>query len=202
MVVTPPATVSGVVGEFNITLCFREANSASANSPDYCPLGLTTVPANTTFPAHTLELGDGGNQLPGPYPAGISTISAGVGVFLRVDRVEMNGSTGWAANSTVLQAQADPGTVTGVSMLPINGGGFYSVQYLVDCVAGFTGVDCNQLESIPIAFLDTMIGKGNSIAYQLVFQVCSLDLWYRFGSRIWGQIDGSHPFKKTAPTLC
>ena len=72
----------------------------------------STVPANTMFPAETLELGEGGggggggggDLLPGPYPvinAGMLTIGAGVGVFLGVVRIDgVNGSTEEVASNT------------------------------------------------------------------------------------------------------
>ena len=140
--VTPVAMVANVIGEFNITLCFREANSPSATSPSHCPLGMTTVPANTVFPDVTLELGDGSDNLPGPYPL----ISPGIGVFLRVEVVDskVNGTSASITNNTILQTPGDPGTDIEITMLPIEGGGVYSVRYRVDCIDGFIGVDCNE----------------------------------------------------------
>ena len=97
------AIVASVPGDFNITLCFREANSSFADSPTFCPLGMTTS-ANTRFPAETLELGEGGDLLPGPYPvinAGMLTIGAGVSVFLGVVRIDgVNGFTEEVASNT------------------------------------------------------------------------------------------------------
>ena len=137
--VTPVAMVANVTGDFNITLCFREANSPSAAFPSHCPLGMTTVPANTVFPDVTLELGDGSDDLLGPYLPGI-------GVFLRVEVVdsEVNGTSAPIANDTILQTPGDPGTDIEINMLPIEGGGVYSIRYRVDCIDGFIGVDCNE----------------------------------------------------------
>lgn len=166
--VTPVAIVTDVTGEFNITLCFREVNSSSATSPSHCPLGMTTVPANTSFPNVTLELRDGSDNLPGPYPLLSPRIGAGLGVFLRVDRVEENDTSTTVANHTVLQAPGDPGEDIMIDMLPIEGGGFYNIRYRVDCSDGFIGVDCNELDMSPATTSNTSGNPNTGISMFLV----------------------------------
>ena len=151
--IVPPATVTGVVGDFNITLCFRDANSTSAGSATYCPLGMITVSSNVTFSAKTLELGMGGDQLPARYP------EEGIEVLLRVDRVGMDGSVTVVSNGSTFLVPVNLGELVNITK-PIQGGGFYDVHFLVDCIAGYTGVDCNELEDTPTSlFTTTTIGK-------------------------------------------
>ena len=132
-----------------VTLCFREVFSRNMNS-SYCPLGVHQeflVNAVDT-PPEELALGDGADTIPGPF----STVM--IGGEIRFQGVNLLVTVRGDVNSDVLdtvvfstyvgfnQMNGAPGTVIVTPGTAI-AGIIFVVRFVVNCVPGFIGPDCN-----------------------------------------------------------
>ena len=149
MLVVPPADIEFTfpgVTITNVIICVREFDNSNTNT-DYCPLGMTSLPADgSSGPPEILQFGDGHESLQGPYPSITfsTTTIRGIGLALSLIGDDGNGTLAVLGDPLIdSRFLINPGQTESTGLVSISGVGEFRVSLRVECLSGYEGVDCN-----------------------------------------------------------
>ena len=143
---------AGIPGTAIVTLCFRETFSLRMRDSSHCPLGVhqELLVNAVDAPPEELALGDGADTIPGPFPTfmtGEEIRFQGVGLLVTV-RGDVNSDVlDTEIFNTYLGLNAMNGAPGTDIITPgaVIAGITFIVTFVVNCVPGFIGPDCNTL---------------------------------------------------------
>ena len=139
------------VTDFQISICAREFDSSNTDTA-YCPLGSTILPSNSNFPRVFLDFGEGAETLAGPYPnfGTVDNIIQGIGLIVGIGGTR-NGALVILGTRLIRRHAVDVGGSDATGFTQIDGVGFFNVIVGVECLPGYSGIDCNTFGATTLA---------------------------------------------------
>ena len=144
-----PATFMSVsstpnnVTDFQISICAREFDSSNTDTA-YCPLGSITLPINSDFPRVFLDFGEGSETLAGPYPniGTVDNVIQGIGLMVAIGGTR-NCAFEILGTRLIRRHAVNAGESDDTGNTLIDGAGIINVIVGVECLPGYSGIDCN-----------------------------------------------------------
>ena len=131
------------VTDFQVSICAREYDSSNTDTA-YCPLGSITLPIDSNFPRIFLDFREGAETLAGPYLnfGTVNNVIQGVGLVVGIGGTR-NGAFEILGTRLIRRYTVDAGESDTTGFTQINGAGVFNVIIGVECLPGYSGIDCN-----------------------------------------------------------